>query len=161
MVPSSFWPEFFTSRFQSFLVFRFLCFYLEDVFYHFHPEVGKPSGLSLSPLSKLFERIFLSRLLFFLKSNSILSSCQASFRCPGMSNHDQIIFLCQSILNEFNKSKPGSRIILAMIDSLKLMTVSSISHFFINFFPLASLLAFLVGLNFPFCQACLRGSSKT
>ena len=58
-------------------------------------KVGKPLGspASFRPVSftsfvsKLFERIILSRLLFFLDSNSILSSRQARFR-PGRSTLD-------------------------------------------------------------------------
>ena len=45
-----------------------------------------------SCVSKLFERIILSRLLFFLKSHSILSPCQAGFR-TGRSTLDQILYL--------------------------------------------------------------------
>ena len=45
-----------------------------------------------SCVSKLFERIILSRLLFFLESNSILSPRQAGFR-PGRSTLDQILYL--------------------------------------------------------------------
>ena len=67
-------------------------------------KMGKPldSPASFRPISltscvsKLFERIILSRLLFFLESNSILSPCQAGFR-PGRSTLDQILYLSQSI----------------------------------------------------------------
>ena len=52
-------------------------------------KMGKPLDspasfwpISLTCVSKLFERIILSRLLFFLESNSILSPRQAGFR-PG------------------------------------------------------------------------------
>ena len=59
-------------------------------------KMGKPldSPASFHPISltscisKLFERITLSRLLFFLESNSILSPHQASFH-PGRSTLDQ------------------------------------------------------------------------
>ena len=44
-----------------------------------------------SCVSKLFERIILSRLLFFLESNFILSLGQAGFR-PGRSTLDQILY---------------------------------------------------------------------
>ena len=64
--------------------------------------------------SKLFERIILSRLLFFLDSNSILSPRQASFR-PGQSTLDQILFLARSISQWFDKPRPGSLTILANI----------------------------------------------
>ena len=42
-------------------------------------------------ISKLFERIILSCLFFFMESNSILSPCQAGFR-PGRSTLHQILF---------------------------------------------------------------------
>ena len=71
-----------------------------------------------SCVSKLFERIILSRLLFFLESNSILSPRQASFR-PGQSTLDQILYLLQSISHGFNKPRPGSRTILSTIDFFK------------------------------------------
>ena len=69
-------------------------------------------------ISKLFKRIILSRLLFFLESNSILSPRQAGFR-PGRSTPDQILYLSQSISNGFNKSRPGSWTILSTIDFSK------------------------------------------
>ena len=63
-------------------------------------KMGKPldSPASFRPISltfcvsKLFERIILSRLLFFLESNSIFSPRQAGFR-PGLSTLDQILYL--------------------------------------------------------------------
>ena len=72
-------------------------------------KMGKPldSPASFRPISltfcvsKLFERIILSCLLFFLESNSILSPRQAGFR-PGRSTPDQILYLSQSILDGFN-----------------------------------------------------------
>ena len=89
-------------------------------------KMGKPldSPASFQPISltscvsKLFERIILSRLLFFLKSNSILSPCQAGFR-PGRSTLDQILYLSQSILDGFNKPRLGSWTILSTIDFSK------------------------------------------
>ena len=67
---------------------------------HIH-KMGKPldspasfRSISLtSCVSKLFERIILSSLLFFLESNSILSPGQAGFR-PGWSTLDQIQASC-------------------------------------------------------------------
>ena len=67
---------------------------------------------------KAFEHIILSRLLFFLESNFILSPHQAGF-CPGRSTLDQILYLSQSISNGFNKPKPGSPTILSIIDFFK------------------------------------------
>ena len=89
-------------------------------------KMGKPleSLASFRPISltfcvsKLFKRIILSRLLFFLESNSVLFPHQAGVR-PGRSTLDQIFFLSQSISDGFNKPKPGSRTILATIDFSK------------------------------------------
>ena len=89
-------------------------------------KMGKPldSPASFRPISltcgvsKLFERIILSCLLFFLESNSILFPRQAGFR-PGRSTLDQILLLSQSISDGFNKPKPGSRAILSTIDFSK------------------------------------------
>ena len=89
-------------------------------------KMGKPldSPASFRPISltscvsKLFERIILSRLLFFLESSSILSPRQAGFR-PGRSTLDQILYLSQSISDGFNKPRPGSRTILSTIDFSK------------------------------------------
>ena len=89
-------------------------------------KMGKPLdshasfwSISLtSCVSKLFKCIILLRLLFFLESNSILSPCQAGFR-PGRSTLDQILFLSQSISDEFNKPRPSSRTILSTIDFSK------------------------------------------
>ena len=81
------------------------------------PTFFQPISLT-SCVSKLFERIILSRLLFFLVSNSILSPRQAGFR-PGRSTLDQILCLSQSISDGLNKPRPGSRTILSTIDFLK------------------------------------------
>ena len=89
-------------------------------------KMGKPldSPASFRPISltscvsKLFERIILYRLLFFLESNSILFPRQAGFR-PGWSTLDQILYLSQSISNGFNKPRPGSRTIQSTIDFSK------------------------------------------
>ena len=81
------------------------------------PAFFRPISLT-SCASKLFERIILSRLLFFLESNSIPSPRQAGFR-PGRSTLDQILYLSQSISDGFNKPRPGSRTILSTIDFSK------------------------------------------
>ena len=89
-------------------------------------KIGKPldSPASFRPISltscvsKLFERIILSHLLFFLESNSILSLHQAGFR-PGQSTLDQILYLSRSISDGFNKPRPGSRTILSTVDFSK------------------------------------------
>ena len=75
--------------------------------------------ISLSSyIAKLLECIILSRVLFFLESNSIFSPCQAGFH-PGWSTLDLILYLYQSILDGFNKPRLGSWTILATIDFSK------------------------------------------
>ena len=59
------------------------------------PSSFRPISLT-SGISKLFERLILSRLTFHLESNHLLSTCQAGFR-PGRSPLDQILTLSQSI----------------------------------------------------------------
>ena len=89
-------------------------------------KMGKPldspaSFLSISLISwvsKLFERIILSRLLFFLECNFIPSPHQAGFH-SGRSTLNQILFLSQFVSDGFNKLRPGSRTILSTIDFSK------------------------------------------
>ena len=69
-------------------------------------------------VSKVFERIILSRLLFILETHSILSPRQAGFRF-GRSTPDQILYLSQSISDGLNKPRWGSRMILSTINFLK------------------------------------------
>ena len=113
-------------------------------------KMGKPLDLpaSFRPISltscvsKLFERIILSRLLFFLESNSILSPRQAGFR-PGRSTLDPILYLSQSISDGFNKPRPGSRTILSTIDFSK--AFDSVWH--------PALLHKLISVGLPPCFA--------
>ena len=115
-------------------------------------KMGKPldSPASFRPISitscvsNLFERIILSRLLFFLESNSIFSPRQAGFR-PGRSTQDQILYLSRSISDGFNK----------LLIPLKLLTLSGIPPFSTNLFQLASRLALLAGLNLSFLTGAL------
>ena len=117
-------------------------------------KMGKPldSPASFRPIfltscvSKLFERIILSRLLFFLESNSILSHRQAGFR-PGQSTIDQILYLSASISDGFNKPRPGSRTILSTIDFSKAFDSRSFSQTHFGWPP--SLLCLLNSI-FPF-----------
>ena len=116
------------------------------------PASFRPISLTFC-VSKLFERIILSRLLFFLKSNSILSPRYAGFR-PGRSTLDQILFLAQSISDEFNKPRPCSRTILATIDFSK--AFDSVWHpALLHKLRLVSLLALLVELNLSFLTGAL------
>ena len=63
------------------------------------PSFFRPISLT-SCISKLFERLILSRLTFHLESNHLLSTCQAGFG-PGGSPLDQILTLSQSIWDGF------------------------------------------------------------
>ena len=105
------------------------------------PASFRPISLT-SCLSKLFERTVLSRLLFFLESNSISFRCQARFR-PGRSTLDQILFLSQSISDCFNQPRPGSRTILSAIDFSK--ACDSVWH--------PALFHKLISAGFPPCFA--------
>ena len=81
------------------------------------PDSFQPISLTFCA-SKLFERIILSRLLFFLESNSILSPRQAGFRL-GRSTLHQILYLSQSISDGFNKPRPDSQTIRSTTDFSK------------------------------------------
>ena len=107
-----------------------------------------------SCVSKLFERIVLSRLLFSLELNSILSPRQAGFH-PGRSTLDQILFLSQSISDGF--TNPGWALGRSSLLSIsqKLSILTGIPSFSINLFRLASLLALLVELNLFFVIGAL------
>ena len=81
------------------------------------PAFFQPTSLT-SCVSQMFKRIILSRLLFFLESNSILSPRQAGFR-PGRPTLDQILYLSQTISDGCNKPKQGCWTILSTIDFSK------------------------------------------
>ena len=89
-------------------------------------KAGKPSSspssyrpISLtSCISKLFEKMVLARLSYFLEANNILTPVQAGFR-PGRSTVDQVLLLSQSIADGFHRRKPGARTVLAMVDFAK------------------------------------------
>ena len=110
------------------------------------PASFRPISLT-SCISKLFERIILSRLLFFLESNSILSPHHTGFR-PGRSTLDQILYLSQSISNGFKKPRLGSRTILSTIDFSK--AFDSVWH--------PTLFHKLISAGFPPCFARLTPS---
>ena len=106
-----------------------------------------------SCISKLFERIILPRLLFFLKYDFILSFRQTRFH-PGRSILERILFLSQFFLDGFTTSKPGSGTIF-LRSILRLSTLSGSPPFFTNLFRLATLLALLVKINFSFLIGAL------
>ena len=106
------------------------------------PASFRPISLT-SCVSKPFEHIILSRLLFFLESNFILSPCQAGFR-SGQSTIDQILLLSQSISDGFNKPRLGSLMIFSTIDFSK--AFDSIWH--------PALFHELISAGLPPCFAC-------
>ena len=111
------------------------------------PASFRPISLT-SCVSKLFERIILSRLHFFLKSNSIFSPRQVSAQ-DGLHLIKFCTFLSQFRMGLTNPGRALGRFCLPSI-SLKLLTLSGIPPFSTNSFRLASLLALLVGLNLFF-----------
>ena len=115
------------------------------------PASFRPISLT-SCVSKLFERIILSRLFFFLESNCILSPRQVS-ALDGLL----LIKFC-TFLSPFRMglTNPGGALgQFSLSISLKLLTLSGIPLFSTNSFRLASLLALLVGLNLSFLTGAL------
>ena len=103
-------------------------------------KMGKPldSPASFRPISltscvsKLFERIILSRLLFFLESNSILSlSARPVSALVGLHSIKFCTFLSPFRMGLTNPGRDLGRFSLLSI-SLKLLTLSGITPFFIN-----------------------------
>ena len=93
------------------------------------PFFFRPISLT-SCISKLFERLILSRLTFHLESNHLLSTCQAGFR-PGKSPLDQI--LSQSIWDGFQKKKKlQTERFWLLLTSPRLSTRSGTLLFFTN-----------------------------
>ena len=107
------------------------------------PSSYRPISLT-SCTSKLFERMVLGRLTYFLEQQddnrtTNLSPVQAGFR-PGRSTVDQVL-LSQSIADSFHKSKPGARTVLATVDFAK--AFDSVWH--------SALLSKLLSLDLPLC----------
>ena len=132
---------------KPFLVNSHLPIYLETINNHPHPQTRKTSDSSSSyrPISlisctfKLFKRMVLRRLIYFLEQQGTLSPVRAGFR-PGRSTVDQV-FLSQSIADSFHQSKPGARTVLATVDFAK--AFDSVWH--------SALLSKLLSLDLPLC----------
>ena len=117
------------------------------------PASFRPISLT-SCVSKLFERIILFRLLFFLESNSILSIRQAGFR-PRRSTLDKICtYFSPFRMGLTNPGRAFGQFSLLSI-SLKLLTLSGILPFSTNLLRLVSVLALLVRLNLSFLIGAL------
>ena len=81
------------------------------------PTVFQPISL-ISCVSKLFKRIILSRLLFFLESNYILSLARPVLVLNGLL-WIKFCFFLSPFRMRCNKPRPGSRTILSTIDFSK------------------------------------------
>ena len=103
------------------------------------PSSYRPISLT-SCASKLFERMVLGRLTYFLEQQDILSPVQAGFRFVR-STVDQVLLLSQSIADSFHQSKPGARTVLATVDFAK--AFDSVWH--------SALLSKLLSLDLPLC----------
>ena len=103
------------------------------------PSSYRPISLTFCT-SKLFKKMVLGRLIYFLEQQDILSPVQAGFR-PGRSTVDQVLLLSQSIADSFHQSKPGARTVLATVDLAK--AFDSVWH--------SSLLSKLLSLDLPLC----------
>ena len=103
------------------------------------PSSYRPISLT-SCTSKLFERMVLGRLTYFLEQQDILSPVQAGFRL-GRSTVDQVLLLSQSIADSFHQSKPGARTVLATVYFAK--AFDSVWH--------SALLSKLLSLDLPLC----------
>ena len=96
-----------------------------------------------------FERIILSRLLFFLESNSILSPARPVSALHGILSIKFCYFLSPFRMGLTNPGRALERFLLLSI-SPKLSTLPGTPSFSTNLFRLASLRASLAGLNIPF-----------
>ena len=99
-----------------------------------HSQTWKTHFLSISftsCISKLFERLILSRLTIYLKSNHLLSTGQAGF-CPGRWSLDQILTLYQSIWDGFQKKSLQTEPFWHLLTSPRFSTQSSTLLCFIN-----------------------------
>ena len=110
----------------------------------------RPISLT-SCISKLFERLILSRLTFHLESNHLFSTCQAGFR-PGRSPLDQILSLSQSIWDGFQQKKPPDRTILASVDFSKAFDSVWHSALFHKLLSLKLLPCFVLWVRSFFCD---------
>ena len=122
--------------------------YLEKTNNYLHPQTRKPSDspssyrpISLtSCTSKLFKRMVLGRLTYFLEQQGTFSPVQAGFR-SGRSTVDQVFLLSQSIADSFHQSKPGAHTVLTTVDFAK--AFDSVWH--------SDLLSKLLSLDLPLC----------
>ena len=87
-------------------------------------------------------------LLFYVKSNFMISPCQASFH-SGQSTFDQIFFLSPFQM-AFRNPSLALTLFLQLSTVTRLSALSGIPLSFASIFRLASLFALFDGLNFFF-----------
>ena len=160
--PSSFWHGFSTSRFHFSWSLHFFSYIWKTSSIILIYKMEKPldSSASFRPISltccvsKLFECTLLSRLLFFLESNSTLTPRQAGFRL-GRFTLNQILYLSQSISDGLNQPRSGSRTILSAIYFSK--AFDSVWHPVLFHKLISAVLSpcLLVGLNLSFLIGAL------
>ena len=103
-----------------------------------------------------FERIALSRLLYFLERNTIFYTDQIDFR-PGRSTLDQMLYLFNPFWMDLTNPSPALGKSLLLSTSLKLLTLCGFLLSSTNLFVFAFLLAIFNVLNPIFCdrRACV------
>ena len=122
------------------------------------PASFRPISLT-SCVSKLFERIILSRLLFFLESNPLSLPARPVSALDGLHLVKFCTFLSPFRMGLTNPGRALGRSCLLSI-SPKLLTLFGIPPFSTNSFRLACLFALLVGLNLSFLIGALLWSFK-
>ena len=122
------------------------------------PASFRPISLT-SCVSKLFERIILSRVLFFLESISSSLPARPVSAQYGLHSIKFCNFLSPFRMGLTNPDRVLERPSLLLIFQ-KLLTLSGVLPFSITLFRLASLLALLVGLNLSFLIGALAWSIK-
>ena len=122
------------------------------------PAFFRPISLT-SCVSKLFERIILSRLLFFQNLIPFSLPARPVSALDGLHLIKFCAFLSPFRMGLTNPGRALRRFSLLSI-SLELLTLSSIPPFSTNSFRLASVLALLVGLNLSILIGALEWFCK-
>ena len=150
------------------MVFTFLSFHLEDIFYYSHTQDRKASRLScflqayLSHLLRI--KAFLNALFYpvfssFWNLTPFSLPARPVSALVGLHSIKFCTFLSPFRMGLTNPGRALVRSCLLSI-SLKLLTLSGIPPFSTNSFRLASLLALLIGLNLFFLIGALLWSIK-
>ena len=157
--PFSSWHGFSFKHFQCWLVVEFLSFHLEDIFYYsitIHkmgksldsPASFRPISLN-SCVSKIFERIILSRLFFFLEYNSMLSPARPVSALNGLLLIKSVISLSSLRMGLTNVGRVLG-LFLILSTSLKFSILPGIPPFLTIYFEIPSFLLCSLDSIFPF-----------